>query len=76
MLIVARIHNNKLGRVVEVLSEEDGKDLIRDMVSDQFGRDLNTVEEDHLENDLEFHDDSDSDPDNHYTFSIGIVEDE
>ena len=74
MLIVARIHNNKLGRVVEVLSEEDGKDLIRDMVSDQFGRDLNTVEEDHLENDLEFHDDSD--PDNHYTFSIGIVEDE
>ena len=72
MLIAVKIHNHSLGKVTEVSSEEEGKSLIKDWVAEQFGRELTAEEEETLENELEFYDDSD--PDNHYTFSVGAVD--
>jgi hypothetical protein len=70
--IVAKIHNQSLGKVVEASSMEDGNNIIRDWFNNQFQRDLNDEERDDLENNGEVC--NMEDPDNHYTFSIGIVE--
>ena len=68
-LFVARIHNNTLGNCVMVPTIEEGQELIRQYVKDQFGRDLTENENEILENDCEFY--NDDDVDNIITFSIG-----
>lgn len=70
--IVARIHNNSLGRVIEVSSEEEGKNIIRGMAEEQFGRPLTDEEIDDLHDKLEIYNEEDSD--NLFCFSLGIVE--
>lgn len=70
-LFVARIHNNSLGSCVMVETIEEGLDLIRQYVKDQFNRELTTEENDNLENNQEFY--NDDDPENIVTFSVGIV---
>lgn len=71
ILFVARIHNNKLGSCVPVDDHEDGEDVIRSWVKDQFGRDITDDENEILMNDGEFY--NDDDPDNIVTFSIGMM---
>ena len=71
ILFVARIHNNKLGTCVPVDDHQEGEQLIREWVKDQFGRDLSKMENDVLVNDGEFY--NDDDPDNIVTFSIGMM---
>ena len=70
--IVARIHNNKLGSVVSVETIEEGLELIRGYVRDQFGREITNEENDILVNDYEFF--NDEDYDNVFSFSLGTVE--
>jgi hypothetical protein len=70
--IVAKIHNQSLGKVVEVSSTEEGKNVIRDWFFEQFERVIDDVETDSLEDELEVC--NMEDHDNHFTFSIGIVE--
>ena len=70
--IVARIHNNSLGSVTEVSSEEEGQSLIRGMAEEQFERGLTDEEIDDLENNLEIYNEDDSD--NIFCFSLGIIE--
>ena len=70
-LFVARIHNNSLGSCVMVETIEEGLNLIRQYVKDQFNRELTTEENDNLENNQEFY--NDDDPENIVTFSVGIV---
>lgn len=72
MYIVAKIHNNSLGRAIEVDSEAHGKDIVREWAEDQFQRGLTDEEIENLENYWEIYDDSD--PENVYAFSIAIVE--
>jgi hypothetical protein len=69
--IVARIHNNSLGSVIEVSSQEEGKDIIRGMAEEQFNRPLTDDEIDHLEDNLEIYNEEDSD--NIFCFSLGII---
>ena len=70
--IVCHIHNNSLGRVIEVSSESEGKDIIRGMAEEQFERPLTDEEIDGLENEMEIYNEEDSD--NLFCFSLGIVE--
>ena len=70
--IVAKIHNNSLGRTVEVSSEAEGKDILRGWAEEQFQRPLEDEEIDDIENNLEIYNEDDSD--NIFCFSIGIVE--
>ncbi len=69
--IVARIHNNSLGSVIEVSSEEEGKDIIRGMAEEQFDRPLTDDEIDELENNMEIYNEEDAD--NLFCFSLGII---
>ena len=71
-IIVAKIHNNTLGKCISVDSIETGKDLIKSWVGEQFSRPLNEDELEGLENELEVYNDEDTD--NIFTFSIGILE--
>lgn len=73
MYIAAKIHNSSLGKVVSVDSIEDGETLIIKWAEEQLNRKLEEDELDCIYGEGEFYDDSD--PDNHYTFSIGIVQD-
>jgi hypothetical protein len=73
-IIVAKIHNQSLGKCVFVDTVEDGKNVIRDWFFEQFDRVINADEIDTLENQLEVYNDEDSD--NNFTFSIGIIEDD
>ena len=70
--IACKIHNNSLGKVVSVSSEDEGKDVLRGMAEEQFRRPLTDGEIDDLNDRLEIYNDDDSD--NIYTFSLGIVE--
>jgi len=70
-MFVARIFNNHLGSCVVVNSLDEGIELIREYVKDQFGRDLTSEENDTLENDYEFYNDDDAD--NIVTFVIGSI---
>ncbi|MCK9433724.1 MAG: hypothetical protein M0R32_02620 [Candidatus Cloacimonetes bacterium] len=72
MYIAAKIHNQALGKVVECPDEDFAKKIIKDWAEEQFQRPLNEDEEKSLENELEIY--NDEDPDNLYTFSIGITE--
>ena len=70
--IVAHIHNNSLGKVVEAPSESEGKDILRGWAEGQFERPLTDEENDSLENNLEVYNEEDAD--NIFCFSIGIIE--
>ena len=70
-LFVARIHNNSLGSCVMVETIEEGLNLIRQYVKDQFNRELTTEENDILENNNEFY--NDDDVENIVTFSVGTL---
>ena len=70
-LFVARIHNNSLGSCVIVDTIEEGLNLIRQYVKDQFNRELTTEENDILENNNEFY--NDDDVENIVTFSVGTL---
>jgi len=70
-LFVARIHNNSLGSCVTVDTIEEGLNLIRQYVKDQFNRELTTEENDILENNNEFY--NDDDMDNVITYSLGCL---
>ncbi len=70
-LFVARIHNNSLGSCVMVETIEEGLNLIRQYVKDQFNRELTTEENDILENNNEFY--NDDDMDNVITYSLGCL---
>ena len=70
-LFVARIHNNSLGSCVTVGTIEEGLNLIRQYVKDQFNRELTTEENDVLENKYEFYNDADAE--NIVTFSVGTL---
>ncbi len=72
MYIAVKIHNNSLGRVVEVEGEDRAKEIIREWAREQFGRGLTGNEIYELDNNLELF--NDDDPDNIYSFSVGIVE--
>jgi len=72
MIIVCTILNNSLGAVEEVQSYEDAKKLVMDLFHEKFGRPLNDIERDQLEDLDEVY--NDDDHDNHWTFSIGLVE--
>lgn len=70
--IVARIHNNSLGRVIEVSSTDEGKDIIRGMAEELFDRPLTDEEIDSLEDNLEIY--NEDDMDNIFCFSVGIID--
>jgi len=72
MYVAVRIHNNSLGRVVEVESAEEGKNLVHEWAKEQLGRGLNGEELDDLENGSEIY--NEEDPDNIWCFSLGITE--
>lgn len=70
--VVVKIHNQRLGKIVEVESIEKGLNIIRGWFQDQFGRDMYDDELDDLENLMEIYIAEDND--NQYTFSVGIIE--
>lgn len=70
--VVVKIHNQSLGKIVEVESIEKGLNIIREWFEDQFGRDMYDDELDDLENLMEIYITEDND--NQYTFSVGIIE--
>jgi len=71
-IIVTKIHNNSLGKVVSASSFDEAKDILRGWAEKQFQRPLTDEEIDDLEDEMEIYDDTDSD--NIYSFSVGIVE--
>lgn len=73
-MFVAKIHNNQLGRCVEVQSSGKGIALIEEMFREQFNRDLTPEEAETLENDFSLV--IDNDPDNVFSFCIGMMEGE
>lgn len=72
MLIVAKIHNNSLGRCVQVSSWEEGLTTIKTWFKDQFEREMDQEESESLENTYEVSNFEDFE--NTYGFSIGEVE--
>jgi len=71
-LIAVSIHNNLLGKCQAVSSEEEGRDLIKSWAENQFHRPLTLGEEKDLEEFSYIY--NASDPENIFTFSLGIVE--
>lgn len=71
-MIVADIHNARLGSVLEVDSWEEGKSTIRKLAENKLQRILNDQENESLENELEVY--NEEDMDNVWSFSIGLVE--
>jgi hypothetical protein len=72
--VVVKIYNQSLGKVVEVESIEKGFNIIHEWFKNQFDRVMCDDELDDLENLMEI--DIEEDDDNHYTFSVGIIESE
>jgi hypothetical protein len=76
-IFVTKIHNQSLGRCFYVKTIEEGQELIKSWWYAQFGFPLENTDKsprlDNLEDQLECY--NDDDHNNHYTFSIGIVED-
>lgn len=70
--IACRIHNNSLGKVVSVNSEDEGKNMLRAWAEDQFQRPLTDSEIDDLNDKLEIY--NDDDQNNIFSFSLGIIE--
>jgi len=71
-IIVADIHNARLGNVFGVDSLEKGQSIIKKLAEDRLGRGLNDQENESLENELEVYNDDDAD--NVWSYSIGFVE--
>jgi predicted house-cleaning noncanonical NTP pyrophosphatase (MazG superfamily) len=72
MKIVACIHNNSLGKVIAVASDEEAKDAIRREAEATLGHPLLDEQVDDLNDRLEVIDESDVD--NLWSWSMGIVE--
>ena len=72
MYIVAKIHNNSLGKVVRVDDEEAAKKTVIKWAEEQLQRPLFFSEMQDIEDELECF--NDEDPENVYCFSIGVVE--
>lgn len=68
---VTKIHNNSLGKTLEVASEEEGIQTIMDWAKDQ-GFHLYKEDIEDIKNDLEYY--NCDDMDNLYTFALGILE--
>ena len=71
-MIVADIHNARLGSVWEVDSWEEGMSTIRKLAENKLQRILNDQENESLENEFEVY--NEEDMDNVWSFSIGLVE--
>jgi hypothetical protein len=67
-----KIHNQSVSNVFICDTEEDAKNVIRDIFFEQFQRVMNDEEIDDLEDRLEVY--NDEDHDNQFTFSIFPVE--
>jgi hypothetical protein len=72
MYIVAKIHNNALGKVIQVADEAEGIKTVKEWATDQFERSLTDEEIYSAENELEIYNEDDAD--NIFCFSVGIVE--
>jgi len=70
--IVAQIHNNSLGSVISVESEEEGKQQVKLLAEDQLKRHLTNEELDEIEQTNQYINEEDSD--NVWSVSVGIVE--
>lgn len=70
--VVVKIHNQSLGKIVEVESIEKGLNIIREWFQNQFERDMDDDEIDDLEDSMGIYIEADND--NQYTFSVGIIE--
>lgn len=71
-IIVADIHNARLGRVFGVDSVEEGKSAIKELAENKLQRSLTDQENESLENEFEVYNDDDAD--NVWSYSIGLVE--
>lgn len=72
MLFYAKIHNHSLGSCFQIKDEETGIKIIKSAAENYLERELTKEENERIENDLEFIEDSD--PDNIYTWTLGIAE--
>jgi hypothetical protein len=70
--VVVKIHNQSLGKVIEVDSIEKGFNIIHEWFKDQFDRVMCDDELDDLENLMEIN--IEEDDVNQYTFAVGIIE--
>lgn len=73
-MFVASIHNSLLGSCVEVESVSDGIEKIKSLAKTRLGRDLTSEEQEEIENDLSIL--NDSDPDNVWSYSLGMLDGE
>ncbi len=71
-IIVADIHNARLGSVFGVESVEKGQAIVKKLAEDKLQRELNDEENESLENYLEVY--NEEDIDNVWSFSIGLVQ--
>jgi len=71
-LFICKIHNNILGKSLSVNSYDDGIQKIIEWAEEQLDRSLTDEEKEEVNSNGEFFDDSDHD--NHFTFSIGVLE--
>ena len=71
-MIVADIHNSRMGNVYRVESLEEGLSVIKELAEHKLLRKLNDEEKESLEKDLEVYNDDDSD--NIWSYSMGFVE--
>lgn len=71
-IIVAYIHNARLGNVFGVDSLEKGQSIIKKLAENKLERVLNGQENESLENELEVYNDDDAD--NVWSYSVGLVE--
>lgn len=71
-IIVADIHNARLGNVFGVESLEEGQSIIKKLAENKLQRSLTDQENESLENEYEVYNDDDAD--NVWSYSIGLVE--
>ena len=71
-VIVADIHNARLGSVFGVESLEKGKAIVKKLAENKLQRSLTDQENESLENEFEVYNDDDAD--NVWSYSIGLVE--
>ena len=69
---VIKIHNNSVSSLDEADSEQDAKDMVRDMFFHQFGHAMDDEQLDDLEDKFEVY--VDEDCDNQYTFSVNMID--
>jgi hypothetical protein len=71
-IIVASVHNNRLGPCINVDSFDDGKEQVKQLSKEKLVRDLTLEEIEEIDNNGEFYCDEDSN--NVWSYSVGIVE--